>query len=187
MKRAIILHGTQGSPDGNWFRWLQQELIDRRIDVWLPELPHAEQPSLNEWVQFVQNSCPFKLDNQTLVIGHSSGAILALILAQKSAVPIGAIVCVSVFHDNSLAWEANDRLFDVPFDFPAAGRNAQLQLVVHSDDDPYVPLEQAKYVADSAGAEFVVVPGQGHFNLEKGPSYREFPKLIELLEERNVV
>lgn len=46
MKTAIILHGTLGSPDSNWFQWLKNELEQRGLTVWLPQLPQAEQPSL---------------------------------------------------------------------------------------------------------------------------------------------
>lgn len=187
MNKVVVLHGTQGSPEGNWFKWLKHELEAKKLQVWLPELPNAKQPSLTEWVEFVKENCPFEIDDDTFVIGHSSGAILAFVLAQKVSKPIGATVCVSVFHDNSLKWEANDKLFDVDFDFKSAKNNAKERLVIHSDDDPYVPVEQAKYVADNIGAEFILIPGQGHFNLEKSKAYNKFPKLLEILEERKLV
>jgi len=181
-KRVIILHGTMGSPEGNWFRWLQKELQDRGYEVWLPVLPHAEQPSLREWADYVHEHAPFQLDEQTLIIGHSSGAILALIAAQESSVSLSGVVAVSVFHDNSLNWDANSRLFDIPYDFEAIKRNAPKLLFIHSDNDPYVPLEQAQYVSEKCGSNTLVIPGQGHFNLEQSPGYAKFPKLIEVLE-----
>ncbi|SRR6266540_7318762 len=185
-KKAVILHGTLGSPAGNWFQWLQTELARMGMEVWLPQLPHAEQPSLREWSEFVQQECPFAIDQETLAVGHSSGAILALILAQQNSVPVGAVVCVSVFHDNSLQWEPNNRLFDVPFDWPAIQQKTKQLLFIHSDDDPYVPLDQARYVAEHCSAEIVVIPGQGHFNLEKSESYKEFPALLEVLHQKAI-
>lgn len=186
-KTAIILHGTLGSPHGNWFQWLRAQLEQAGITVWLPQLPHPEQPSLQEWGAYVRHECPFPITDATIIIGHSSGAILALILAQHNPQPVGSVVAVSVFHDNSLEWEPNNRLFDVEFDWNAIGRNAQKLLFVHSDDDPYVPLPQAQFVAKQTGGEMAVIPGEGHFNLEKSPDYETFPKLLELLKEKGIL
>lgn len=187
MKTAIILHGTLGSPDGNWFKWLKGELEKRGFQVWLPQLPHAEQPSLREWRQFIQEDCPFAINEDTLIVGHSSGAILALIIAQNNMEKVGAIVDVSVFHDNSLQWEPNDKLFDVQFDWDAIRQGINELLFVHSNDDPYVPLNQAQFVANNCNAELVMISGQGHFNLEKSEDYRQFPKLLELISQKGIL
>ncbi len=84
MKTAIILHGTLGSPGGNWFQWLKNELEEKGLNVWLPQLPQAEQPSLRKWQRFVKEECPFAINEQTVIVGHSSGAILALVLAENN-------------------------------------------------------------------------------------------------------
>lgn len=184
MKNVIILHGTLGSPDGNWFRWLKRELEAKGLQAWLPMLPHAEQPSLKEWAEYVHGNCPFEINEETFIVGHSSGAILTLILAQQNDKPLGAIVSVSVFHDNSLKWEPNDRLFDVDFDWNKIQTNTKRLLFVHSDNDPYVPLDQAQHVADNCKAQLIMLPSQGHFNLEQSPDYKEFPELLKIIESR---
>jgi uncharacterized protein len=186
MKTAIILHGTLGSPDGNWFTWLKSELENKGLQLWLPQLPHAEQPSLNEWYKFIQKECPFAINEETLIVGHSSGAILALIIAQNNTKKVGAIVDVSVFHDNSLRWEPNNKLFDRQFDWGAIRQGANNLLFIHSDNDPYVPLNQAQFVANNCQAELVMIPGQGHFNLEKSEDYRQFPQLLELMKQKGI-
>lgn len=187
MKNAIILHGTGGSPDSNWFQWLKAELGSKGLQVWLPALPNPNLPSLKANTDFLLAHCPFPINADTLVVGHSSGAILALILAQSNPVSLGGIVAVSVFHDNSLGWEKNTKLFDVDFDWPAIKAKSGKLLFIHSDTDPYVPLDQAKYVADNCEAEIIVIPNEGHFNLEQSQEYKAFPKLMEILEERHYV
>lgn len=187
MKTAIILHGTLGSPNGNWFQWLKSELEAKGIKVWLPQLPKADQPSLHEWLDFVQKECPFAINEQTLIIGHSSGAILSLVLAPNNFEPIGSIVAVSVFHDNSLNWEPNNRLFDEQFDWEAIRGGVNKLLFIHSNNDPYVPLAQAQFVANNCQAEMIVIPNQGHFNLEQSDEYRHFPKLLEIMEQKEFI
>ena len=186
MKNAIILHGTLGSPEGNWFRWLKSALEAKDITVWLPQLPHAEQPSLREWADYVHSSCPFELNEETLVIGHSSGAILALILSQESPKTLAAVVAVSVFYDNSLNWEPNDNLFDVNFDWQRIADGTHKLVFLHSDDDPYVPLEQAMYVANQCDTEMILLRDQGHFNLEKSEQYKQFPALIDVMAQQSI-
>jgi predicted alpha/beta hydrolase family esterase len=187
IKTAIILHGTLGSPDGNWFQWLKSELEARDIKVWLPQLPKADQPSLHEWASFIQEECPFTINGDTLIVGHSSGAILSLIIAQNNFEPIGVIIAVSVFHDNSLNWEPNSKLFDEQLEWDTIQKSAEKLIFVHSDDDPYVPLNQAQFVADKCQAELLVIPGQGHFNLEKSNEYKQFPKLLEIIEQQGLI
>jgi uncharacterized protein len=187
MKSAIILHGTGGSPDSNWFQWLKSELEAKGLQVWLAALPNPDLPSLKTNTGFLLANCPFSINTDTLVVGHSSGAILALVLAQSNSTPLGGIVAVSVFHDNSLGWEKNAKLFDVGFDWPAIKAKSGKLLFIHSDTDPYVPLDQAKYVADNCEAEIIVIPNQGHFNREQSPEYKQFPKLLEIMEERHYV
>ena len=187
MKKAIILHGTMGSPEGNWFRWLESEFLERGFEVWVPQLPNPQQPSLAECSDFVQAECPFVIDENTLIVGHSSGSILAVVVAQKYNNKIGAIVCVSAFHDNSLGWDANNKLFDVQLNCDNVAKNVETRLFLHSDDDPYLPIEQGEFVAKACDGEFLVIPGQGHFNLEKSESYKQFPLLLKLLQSRNLI
>lgn len=183
----VILHGTLGSPEGNWFRWLEHELLDRGLEVWLPALPNAEEPSLSWWARFVWENCPFELDKDTLLIGHSSGATLALVLAQQASVPIGGIIAVSVLCDNSSRWAPNNKLFDMPFEWGAIRAHSGPIVCLHSDNDPYVALSKAQFVVEQCAAELILMAGQGHFNLEQSPDYIQFPELLNIIHEHFLV
>ena len=112
----------------------------------------------------------------------------AQLVAQENKMKLKGVVCVSVFHDNALKWDANSRLFDVALDWQKIRENVQSQIVcMHSDDDPYIPIEQAQFVADSVGAEWLLLPGQGHFNLEKSAEFVSFPALLTIMDKRIMV
>lgn len=182
MKKAVVLHGTLGSSTGNWFVWLKQKLEEKGIETWVPDLPDPSSPSLGEWSDYVIKNCPFEIDNETALIGHSSGAIVVLIVAQKLGHAVERVVSVAAFKDNDfLKWEPNSRLFDVPFDFDAMKQNCKNFLFIHSDDDPYCPIEHAEYLTEKTDGKLKVIPGQGHFNLEKSIKYKEFPELLEAI------
>lgn len=51
----------------------------------------------------------------------------------------------------------------------------------HSDNDPYVGLENGKKLAESLGVDLTFVPGAGHFNAKAG--YLSFDDLLEKLNK----
>ena len=53
--KALIFHGTHGSPEGNWFPWLHGELISKGWDVDVPAFPTPEGQSLDNWINVVLN------------------------------------------------------------------------------------------------------------------------------------
>jgi len=44
-------------------------------------------------------------------------------------------------------------------------------------------LSHAQYLKEKLDAELIVKKGQGHFNLEVGPQYKQFPELLEKILE----
>jgi predicted alpha/beta hydrolase family esterase len=100
MKRAVILHGTNASPEKNWFPWLKKYLEQRGYQVWVPLLPNNDVPNRFTYNDFLFNSDWDFTDN--LVIGHSSGAVSVLNLISDNRCPkISTAVMVGVWTDNA--------------------------------------------------------------------------------------
>ena len=53
MKNALILHGTDGTPQDNWFSWLGEELQKKGYQVWVPQLPEADKPNPETYNTFL--------------------------------------------------------------------------------------------------------------------------------------
>lgn len=183
MKNAIILHGTDNTPEGNWFRWLEKELQRRGYDVWLPQLPDAELPNANKYNKLLLNH-NFDFNDETIMVGHSSGAVAILNLLQElpENVKIKAAYLVGAFK-GPLDKESRSALFPKPFDFQKIKSHCVKFIFVHSDNDPYCPLEDAEFLSEKLDGKLVVREGQGHFNLETGPQYKRFPLLLELIDQ----
>ena len=186
MKKAVILHGTDGNPEGNWFPWLKNELENRGYEVWVPLLPDNHMPNRSVYNDFLFSSGWDLNDN--VVIGHSSGAVEVLNLLMDPRCPhIKAGVLVGI-------WESTA---DTPLDpqqfaslFPPSGFDYQLikekaggLLFVHGQDDPYCPLEQAQWMAERTSSDIVIVPEGKHL----GASFDRLPILLEALELRDLL
>jgi predicted alpha/beta hydrolase family esterase len=181
MKRAVILHGTNASPDKNWFPWLKKFLEQHDYQVWVPELPHNDTPNRFTYNDFLLNSGWDFADN--LVIGHSSGAVSVLNLISDERCPkIKTAVMVGVWTDNAGTHLDPERFKDL---FPENGFNPVLlksksdnMLFVHGELDPTCPLEQAVALAKSTSSEVIIVSGGNHLTAD----YPELPQLTSALE-----
>lgn len=182
MKNALILHGTDASPADNWFGWLQKELETIGYNVWLPQLPHADKPSTKIYSEFLLANKEFEFTSETILIGHSSGAVEALSLLEYVENPIKSAFMVSAFKD-SLGWEALEDLFITPLNFEKIKDKAENFIFVHSDNDPYCPIDHAEFLAEQVDGELFIKSGQGHFNTELGSQYEKFPELLELIQQ----
>ncbi|NCU30055.1 hypothetical protein EOM60_05665 [Candidatus Saccharibacteria bacterium] len=184
MKQALILHGTDATPQSNWFTWLKDELEEEGYKVWLPQLPNSTAPNARIYTSFLLANSDFVFDDETIIVGHSSGAVEALHLLENlpENAKVKAAFLVSAFKDD-LGWDALGGLFDEPFDFASIKTKADKFTFLHSDNDPYCPIEHAQYLSEQVGSELIIKSGQGHFNTELGEQYKVFPELLEIIRE----
>jgi len=193
LKKAVLLHGTSGSPESNWLPWLKTQLTYRNYRVWVPNLPGNEMPNWQVYNDFLLDSDWDFTDN--LVIGHSSGAVAVLNLLQDNRCPrIEAGVLVSPWTDTAKANLDHDGLTRERFKnlFPPSGFNFELLkqkaddfLILHGDNDPYCPLDQARWLATRTNAELTIITNGGHLNRNSG--FSELPQLVSLLETRSLL
>ena len=183
MKNAIILHGTGNNPEGNWFRWLESELQKLGYEVWLPQLPDAELPDAQKYNQLLLIH-GFDFNEETILIGHSSGAVSILNLLQElpDSTNTRAAFLVGAFK-GPLGKENRSKLFPKPFDFEKLKSSCKKFIFIHSDNDPYCPPQDAEYLSKMLGGELKIQKKQGHFNLEVGPQYKQFPYLLGLINQ----
>ena len=84
MTNIIIVHGTYGSPEKNWFPWLKTELEKQGCKVYVPEFPTPENQSLDNWLNVFKDYEKF-LTKDTIVVGHSLGPVFLLNVLEKAS------------------------------------------------------------------------------------------------------
>lgn len=184
MKQAILLHGTGGNDkDYFWFADTKKYLEEKGYQVWWPALPNPERPVLQQSLEFFEQNMP-AVDEETIVIGHSSACPLILTWLQYLTISIKQAVLVAGFYEP--IDEAGQSALMLPKDgwnFEAIKEHTQQLVIINSDNDPWnCNDKQARPIAEKLGATFVLMEGQGHMgSLTFNQPYREFPELKNLL------
>ena len=178
MRNAIIIHGTEGYPEENWFPWLKKELEQQGYKVSVPQFPSPPvvPAKISEWFDVLKD---YEINQDTLLIGHSLGGVFTLRILEKlehtvkGAFFVGTPVGVKPikFYDRDVAFCGFD------FDWYKIRKNAERFVAFQSDDDPYVGLENGEKLAEELGIVLNFVPNSGHFNAKAG--YTEFPDLLK--------
>lgn len=180
---VFIFHGTEGHPKENWFPWMKEKLEAKGHKVFIPQFPSPPEvpASVIEWFEVLKDY-EDKIDENSILIGHSLGGVFTLRILEKlkhkvkavalTGTPIGIEPLFNYKRDSSFSG------FD--FDWNSIKEKSDNFIVFHSDDDPYVSLENGKQLAENLGIELSFVPNAGHFNKKAG--YIKFPELWKELE-----
>lgn len=181
-KRALIFHGTMGSPDGNWFPWLRDALEQEGWQITVPTFPTPENHSLASWISALENQVS-NLDNIDLLVGHSLGANLILHILESGLCKTDKAILVgcTIAKGNVAEYNELNKSFVKDFDWKAIKGNFNHGYILHGDNDPYVPIAQAQSVADGLALDLQTIKDGGHLNIETG--YDRFPLLLDLIHD----
>ena len=183
MANIIIIHGTMGSPKGNWFPWLKSELEKLGHNVFVPKFPTPEGQNLDNWMKTFQDYKKY-LDEDSILVGHSLGPSFILSILENLDRSIKSAYLVAGFTgllDNKEFDTLNESFVTKSFNWSKIKQNCGSFYVINSDDDPYVPLEKGKDLADSLGTELIVLNNAGHINIDSG--YNTFEFLLSKIKE----
>lgn len=178
MIRVILIHGNGNSkPTDNWFPYLKNELEKLHIKVDAPQFPDAELARSSYWIPFLKDS--LKADDQTIIVGHSSGAIAAMRFAEKNRI-LGSVLVGTYHTDLGFETEKLSGYFDAPWDWKSIKENQKWVIQFAGINDPWIPINEARFVRDKLHTDYHESPDQGHFG---GDYYKEtFPELLEAIK-----
>lgn len=183
MKQALIVHGTYGSPEGNWFPWLKKKLEKDGYKVYVPKFPTPENQSLSTWMQTLERT-GMKFNEETILIGHSLGPAFILSVLEELNAPVKACFFVSGFIRllGSLEFDCLNKSFIMkPMNWKKITSNSKAFYVINADNDPYVPLEKGEELAKFLQVPLTVMEKAGHMNTESG--HTTFDKLYKLIKK----
>ena len=180
----FIIHGVYANPSANWFPWLKKELEKRGYEVIVPKFPTPLDQSLESWLRVFANY-ENKIDEETIMIGHSLGATFILNYLEQTNKKIKAAFFVAGFFKrlNSPYDEVNKTFIDKNFDWNKIKNNCRKFIVIASDNDEYISLDLSKELAKNVNAELIIIHNGGHLNKQAG--FEKFPMLLDLISKIN--
>ena len=173
----IIIHGSFGSKDGNWFPWLKNKLVGK--DVSVPQMPvGVGNQNFVNWAKVLDT---LNINENTTIIAHSIAPVFVCKYLITNKIKVKKLVFVCGFN-NYLGIDpdfdqVNEPMFiDNLRDIKNYCDNI---ICFYSDNDPYVKFEVEKAFADTVANEQHIINNGGHINAESG--YTEFNEILDVL------
>lgn len=181
-KRVIIVHGWGGNPESNWFPWLKRELSSKGYEVEVPEMPDTDYPKIEAWVGKLAEVVG-KLDNNTILVGHSMGCQAIMRYLENAVGQTEAAILVAPFFILTNIPEDDQPIGKVweetPVDDSKIKSHAKKIISIFSDNDPFVPMDNVSLFEERLSSQAIVFSNKGHMNSDAGMT--EFPQVLDLI------
>ena len=171
--RVIILPGN-GAGDvwrANWYGTVHKQLVksDLFSEVVLRNMPDPSGAKEEVWVPFTLKE--LGADANTILIGHSSGAVAALRLLEKNKL-LGCLLVSACWTDLGDENERESGYYSRPWPYATIRSNCNWMIQYHSSDDPFIPQAEADHVAAGLGLKQGEVRCLSIHSSSKGQSKR---------------
>lgn len=186
MSRVVIVHGFNSWPSSHWFPWIKKELEAEGHSVLIPDLPKPLLPDYSLWMRKLTDTVG-AIDENTVFVGHSLGAITALLYIQSRP---ESERCTGFVGVAPLAKQRYDLLvgtfFEVPLRFEELKRRIPKMLVLSDPKDHLVPFDDAKYLVEKMQCDLIACANRGHFDgrLNRVTEAKEILQAIHEIEKQ---
>lgn len=173
----IIIHGSFGSKDGNWFPWLKNKLSDKNVVV--PQMPvGVGNQNFENWSKVLDD---LKIDENTTIIAHSIAPIFVCKYLITNKIKVKKLIFVCGFNN----------YLGIDPDFDEVNRPMYIDnlediknycnniICFYSNNDPYVKFDVEKLFADTISNEQYIIENAGHINTESG--YTKFEEILKVI------
>ena len=177
MSKCIVLHGSFGSSNGNWFPWLRDELIEKGWEVYVPQMPvGVGKQNFESWSKVLDE---LDINEDTVIIAHSIAPVFVCKYLIRNHIKVKKLIFVCGFNN----------YFGINKEYDSVNRPMYLDnlegiknycdniVCFYSDNDPYVPYDVEKQFADTIAGEQIVIKNGGHINSESG--FDRFKKILD--------
>jgi len=179
LAKAVLIHGNGGCTAGDiWLPWVEREVRALGIDVINVTFPDNVKARASYWLPFLEQ---LDADENTILIGHSSGAVAAMRYAETHRL-LGSIL-VGVCHtDLGDSGEAASGYYRDPWQWQRIREHQQWVAIYSSTDDPHIPIKEPRFVAAQLKCSYFEFDDRGHF-----VDSRQFPEVVQFVKRKVII
>lgn len=157
--RIVVLHGFQSGPGQHFHPWLKEALESEGYEVITPTLPDADDPDIEKQIAYVKENV--KLTEDTILVGHSLGTIVAMKALEDLDKSVRKTVLIGAYADTEFKDgepRSYEDTFDWEFDFDAIKESAGLIKLLKPEEDDAISDEQTNRVAKNLNVTPTEIP-----------------------------
>lgn len=180
LPKIIIIHGNHGGTGQDaWIPWLKIELENRGFEVQAPTFPDNEQAKMSVWLPYLARE--LKADENTILVGWSSGAVAALRFAEQHRLR-GSVLIGACHTDLGDEMEKISGYYTAPWNWEAIRNNQDWIAQFASTDDPVIPIDENRFIAQQLQSEYQEFTDKKHFGWPD--LMLEFPEVLDAISRR---
>jgi len=179
MKVMIIPGNGNSDISGEWFPYIKKELEKFGFEVIAKNMPDPDLARKEYWLPFIEEN--LEGEDDSILIGHSSGAVAILRYLENHKLK-GAIIVGGYYSHLGDDKEKASGYFDSDWQWNRIKENAEWIVIYASRDDPYIPIEQPRFIRDNTNAEYHEFKDEGHMGADR--KKKEFPEIITLIKKK---
>lgn len=178
LPKTILVHGNGGgTADENWFPSVKKALEEKGLKVIAETMPDNVLARESIWLPFLKNK--LGADENTIIVGHSSGAVAAMRYAEDNKI-LGSVLVGACYTDLDNENEKKSGYYDRPWQWELIKANQKWIMQFASTDDPYIPIEEARYIHEHLNTEYIEDTDEGHYGSDIKKK-EEFPELVSAI------
>ena len=179
MIKVILIHGNgAGTAKDQWFPYVKKELEKLGLKVIARDFPDPVLARAKYWLPFLKK---LGADKNTILIGHSSGAVAAMRFAEENKI-LGSVLVGACYTDLGDEMEKKSGYYEKPWNWQNIKNNQKWIIQFASKDDPWIPIKEARFIHQRLNTEYYEYEHEGHFGADR--EYPKFPKLVEVVKAK---
>ncbi len=173
--KVIFIHGNGGATARDaWIPQVVHSLNQAGIKTIAQTFPDNIVARSSIWLPYLDELCA---DKDTIIVGHSSGALAAMKYAESHRI-LGSVLVGAAYTDLGEESERASGYFDSPWNWDRIKSNQTWIVQFGSTDDPYIPINEQHFVRDNVKSQYYEFHDRGHF-LDNS-----FPELTNAILEK---